>query len=218
MIKLLITGFQHSGTTLLMQLIKAHPQVGYIENEECYIEYDKPKEWVLMFAKEHAGNLKENVWGEKIPWGNRYNDKGGKRPISIIKKWFEYFHNSSRILQIVRHPFDVVLSGNHSDTITEDYLSFVLDSVSNVINFMNCHKNCGSIIYEDLVIDPRRYLKKIFTFLNLDVNDKIITDIINIQSLKFNEINADRAFAFMRKGIKRNIDYDEIINSIEVRL
>ena len=43
MVKIFITGFRHSGTTMLHQLIKAHPQVGWIENEESFIEFDKPK-------------------------------------------------------------------------------------------------------------------------------------------------------------------------------
>jgi len=39
MVKIFITGFKHSGTTMLMQLVQAHPQVGGIENEASYIEY-----------------------------------------------------------------------------------------------------------------------------------------------------------------------------------
>jgi hypothetical protein len=47
MTKILITGFMHSGTTLLLQLINSHSEVGWIQFEDGYIEFDKPKEWVL---------------------------------------------------------------------------------------------------------------------------------------------------------------------------
>jgi len=217
MVKILITGFQHSGTTMLHQLIKAHPQVGWIENEECYIEYNKPKEWVLMFARKRVENLKKYAWGEKVPWGHRENDIEGKRPIAIIKKWMKYFKNDAKVLHIVRHPLDVVLSGHPGNKIVESNLSFVLDSVSRVINFTNTNKRCSSIVYEDLLTDPETHLHNIFTFLNLKSNNKIIKKVINSQ-LKFDKINADRAFAYKKKNVDRKVDYDGILKLIERRL
>jgi hypothetical protein len=49
MSKILITGFRHSGTTMLMQLLRAHPQVGWIEDEESYIEFDKDRDWQVVY-------------------------------------------------------------------------------------------------------------------------------------------------------------------------
>jgi hypothetical protein len=39
--KILITGYTHRGTTMLMQLLRSHSQVEWIEMEEGYIDYDK---------------------------------------------------------------------------------------------------------------------------------------------------------------------------------
>ena len=91
MVKIFVTGFRHSGTTMLMQLLRAHPQVGWIEMEESYIEFDRPKDWVLMHASRRVPNMKKYAWGEKIPWGNRNTDVDGKRAIGMIKKWLKFF-------------------------------------------------------------------------------------------------------------------------------
>lgn len=218
MIKLLITGFQHSGTTMLHQLIKAHPQVGFIENEEGYIEYDKTKEWILMHAKNHSGNLKEKVWGEKLPWGNRIEDIKGKRPISFINKWLKYFENDARVLHILRHPFDVCLSLSNGNTINMDNLKLVLESTSKVINHINKDDRCFTIVYEELVNNPEFHLTNIFEFLKISTETSIIENIINKTELKFGCINIDRAYAYKNKDDSMNIDYDSIIVGITRRL
>ena len=217
MVKILITGFKHSGTTMLHQLIKAHPQVGFIENEEGFIEFDKPKEWVLMFAQKTAGNLKRNAWGEKLPWGTRGNDIKAKRPIGIITKWLKYFKYDGRVIHILRHPLDVVLSGLNGNKVVQSDLNFILDTVPKVINFTNTKKKCASIVYEDLLTKPEIHLRNIFEFLNLKTSDNIIKKVINT-SLKFGKINADRAFAYKKKGVNIEIDYNGIIDLIKYRL
>ena len=208
----------HSGTTMLHQLIKAHPQVGWIENEECYIEYDKPKEWVLMFAKKKVENLKTHAWGEKIPWGHRESDAKGKRIIKIISKWLEYFPHQARVLHILRHPLDVALSGQGSNLVLPDFEK-IIDSVPNVIDFINkCGKTCATVVYEDLLTNPHSHLRNIFDFLNLASSNKIIKTVMSNPSLKFEGINANRAFAHRLKNIDLKIDYKVFTDPIERRL
>lgn len=213
MIKLLITGFRHSGTTMLLQLIRSHPQVGWIENEESYIEFDKPKDWILGMASLKVPNLKENVWGEKIPWETRETDKNAQRAIKFSKRWLKFFGKDARVLQILRHPLDVHLSGKMEYKVDLKEFKFMLNSIEKYIDFINNDKRCATIIYENLVINPEIYLPKIFHFLNLSVNKKIINKVLNTP-LKFGKINSSRAFNYKEKGIKFNVNYDALINRI----
>ena len=48
-------------------------------------------------------------------------------------------------------------------------------------------------------------------------NNKIIKKVINTQ-LKFDKINADRAFAYKNKDVDREVDYNGILKLIERRL
>jgi len=217
MTKIFITGFRHSGTTMTLSLIKAHPQVGWIENEESYIEFDKPKEWVLQMASHKVDDLKKYAWGEKIPWSVRPEDKDGKRVIQITKKWLKYFGKNARCIQVLRHPLDVFLSSRGENVILEKELKWQVNTVDKVIDFMNTQPQCGIVIYEDLVSDPELHLAKIFEFLNLNNTKKIVDKVINTP-LKFGKINADRAFAYKSKDVKFDFDYSKLVEKVGNRL
>ena len=216
MVKVLITGFRHSGTTMLHQLIKAHPQVGFIDNEQSYIEFDKPKEWVLMFAKKSAGNLKKNVWGEKIPWGTRPADIGGKRAIGMITKWLKYFGRDARVIHILRHPIDVSLSGTGVEDM-ENTLKYINDSVPRVINVINSDKRCSTIAYEHLLQNPGVHLHNIFDFLQIKSDLVTIARVLDTP-LKFGKINPERAFAHKKLNLDIEFDYDKLISTLQNRL
>jgi len=215
--KIFITGFRHSGTTMLHQLVKTHPQVGFIEDESSYIEYDKPVEWILMFAKKKVPDLKNYAWGEKLPWGNRKTDVNGIRPVNFINKWLQYFKGEARILHILRHPVDAILSTGIGKIEGYDW-NLIINTVPIVIDCLNMDKRCATVVYEDLVTNPKVHLNNIFNFLSLETNDKIVEKVINTQ-LKFGKINADRAFAFKnKKNISVDFDYDSLIERVKIRL
>jgi len=216
--KILITGFKHSGTTMLMQLLRAHPQVGWIEMEESYIEFDKPREWVIMMAKKRVANLKEKAWGEKIPWGNRDTDKDAKRVISFSKKWLKFFKHDGRIIHILRHPYDAASSSLPDGYIPDEIVNQIMKTVPQYINYINNNLRSATIVYEDLLINPKKHLHNIFKFCGLTSSESIINKVINSKSLEFGKINSDRAFAFKKKGIKSEIDYNEIIEKVNIRL
>jgi len=216
MTKILITGFRHSGTTMLMQLLRAHPQVGWIEFEEGYIEYDKPREWILMMAKRRVPNLKTHAWGEKLPWAVRKDDINGQRVINFSKKWLKFFKDG-RVLLILRHPIDVALSGRGDNNVGKLEMKYMQRSIPKVIDYINGNKRCAIITYEDLVTHPEIHLPNIFQFLRLDDNEKIVKKVINTP-LKFGKINADRAFAYRHRNVTANVDYDEFLKKIKNRL
>ena len=216
--KILITGFRHSGTTMLMQLLRAHPQVGWIEMEEGYVEYyDKPKKWILMMAKKRTSNLKKQAWGEKLPWGNRPGDKKAKRAISFTKRWFKLFKRSARVIHIIRHPVDVASSERPDGTPSKEALKQILSTVPVYIDYINNNLHFATIVYEDLVTNPREHLSNIFKFCGLDNDPKIVEKVIN-SDLKFGKINADRAYAFKKKGIESDINYEKILERMYIRL
>ena len=215
MIKIFITGFRHSGTTMLMQLIKAHPQVGWIEFEEGFIDFGKPKNWVLMHASKKVPNMKKYAWGERIPWGTRKEDVKAERAIRMIRTWLKFFKGKARVLHIVRHPFDVAMSG--SGKIGKKDWKFITTTVPLVIDFTNKSRNCGTVVYEDLVIRPRAHLINIFKFLGLKYDLRTVDKILNTP-LKFGKINADRAFAFKNKKINKQFDYSKLLERIKIRL
>lgn len=207
--KILIIGFRHSGTTMLMQLLRAHPEVGWIEFEESYIEFKKPKEWILKLARKRVPDLKKYAWGEKIPWGFRDDDKNGKRAIRMSKRWLKLFKDG-RVLHILRHPLDAVPNG-------KEEVDHMMASTLEVINFINSNNRCATIVYEDLVMEPEIHLSNIFNFLNLKNNKKIINKVINTK-LKFGKINPSRAFAHRKREIKKEVDYNKFLEKLERRL
>lgn len=222
MVKIFVTGFRHSGTTLLMQLLRAHPQIGWIEFEESYIEFGKSRDWVLMHASRQVSDMKKYAWGEKIPWGTRDTDVGGKRAIWMINRWLKLFKGQARVLHILRHPIDVALSGRGaSNEVGENAWKFVTTTVPKVIDFMNTKPRCATILYEDLVTNPEIYLHNIFEFLGLRSDNKTIQKIINNpEKLKFRKINSDRAFSYKKRNVDVNVDfdYDKLIERVKNRL
>lgn len=215
--KILITGFKHSGTTMLMQLLKAHPQVGWIEFEEGYIEFDKDKEWVLTMASKKVGDMSKYAWGEKLPWGTREDDIKAKRAIGFTKKWLKYFGGKARVLHILRHPLDSAASGLINN-LSEEALEYSLSSLPKYIDFINQDKRCATVIYEELVTEPQKKLKAIFDFLNLGSDKKTIRKVMNTE-LKFGKINAERAYVHkVDSSHNREVDYDKIIERVKIKL
>jgi len=217
MVKILITGFKHSGTTMLMQLLRNHPQVGWIEMEEAYIEYNKPKEWVLQMASKRGFNLKEKAWGEKIPWGNRSVDVDAGRAIAFTKRWIKFFTKQARVLHILRHPIDVASSGRPDGKPNYKTLKQIFKSVPQYIEFINGRDNCATIVYEDLVINPTKHLHNIFNFCGLMSSEKILNRVKN-SHLKFGRINADRAYAYKKTIDSPTVEYEKFLERLEKRL
>ena len=215
--KILITGYQHSGTTLLMQLLRNHPQVGWIEMEESYIEYNKPKEWLVQMASKRVFNLNKRVWGEKIPWGHRPEDKNADRAIAFTKRWIKFFGKKSRILHILRHPIDVASSERTDGNPSNKTLIQIFNSVPQYIDFTNQRECCATIVYEDLVTNPRKHLHNIFNFCGIMSTQKILDRVEN-SHLKFGKINADRAYAYKKNMESPTVEYEKFLERIERRL
>lgn len=218
MVKLLITGYMHSGTTMLMGLLRAHPQVGWIEYEKAYIEYvDKSKDWILMHGSRRVPNMKTHVWGDKLPWGWNAHEVKGTRAIAFTKRWLKMFKKEARVLHILRHPIDVALSGR-GDTPRERIMKDIVTSVPAYIDFLNKNTRCATVVYEYLLMTQKSRLTEICKFLKIKSDEKSINKMINNTELKFGKINVDRAFAYRNKNIKDEVDYNSTIRKVKVIL
>lgn len=216
MTKILITGFEHSGTTMLLQLLRSHPQVGWIENEEGYIELNQPREWIIMMAKKRVKNLKKYAWGEKIPWGCRPSDKNAKRSIGFSRRWLKFFGKEARVIQLLRHPIDAASSGRQDGNPGHNALEFMSTSLPKFIDFVNSNGRCATIVYENLILEPAVYLPKVFKFLNLNAKSKLVENVILNTELKFDRINPERAYSY--KGDGMDEEYDKYLERLKNRL
>jgi hypothetical protein len=215
--KILITGFQHSGTTMLMGLLRNHPQVGWIELEKGYIEYNESKKWLLQMASLRVRNLKDYVWGEKLPWGNRKEDLNAVRPIGFTKKWLKYFGKNARVLHILRHPIDVAASGTADGKPGKDALKLYDNTIPKFIDFINNKPYCATILYEDLLLNPNKSLRSLFNFCGLMSTEKILNIVIN-GPLQYGEIKSDKAYSFKKRDVEETVDYDKFLSKLCIRL
>lgn len=214
MSKILIIGFQHSGTTLLRSLINSHPQVSIIFHEDRFIELDKSKEFIVKLVSDIVyPDGKKMSWGDKIPWV----DGKGDRIIRLSKKWFNFFGKSARLILILRHPLDIALSIaplNH-----KKQLKLILSSTPKVIDFVNGDGRAATILYEDLVMNPNETLTSLFSFCGLASDKKVIRKISEKKDLTFGRINPERAFAYRKKGVSDSlVDYEKLVSRVKRKL
>jgi len=205
--KIFITGFQRSGTTLLRRIIHFHPDVRAILHERNIL-------------KRGFNNIKFNIdkenWGEKLPW---FSSK--RKILEYCKEWNKRFKNDAKIIQIVRHPKDVMNS--NLKKFRKPYrttFNIMNSSFPKIIIGIDELSNCLSIKYENLVMDPDNTFLKMFDFIGLDSSPNIIKDLrYSKTNYRLNGIQPSRAFAYK----KENNDFsgfdfskiNEILNKIE---
>lgn len=179
--KILIIGFQRSGTTLLRRLISFHPDV-----IKCFHETK------LLNKKDFDKNIKGN-WGEKIPW----YDGDGKFIIDYVNRWLDLFKEDARILHIVRNINDVVNSNFNFKSFDKKKTKYkYIRSIFNVQEIFYPEPRFKQILFENLVTYPFETATEIFKFCNLDHSEHIIKEVISPGKEKwryFDGINSDRA-------------------------
>lgn len=101
---------------------------------------------------------------------------------------------------MIRHPIDASKSARvrgASKSIGTAYRNYY-NAVPSVINFLN--KNTDNYIhvkYEDLLINTRVVLSRIFYFCDLNNNDETLDSVLNSNYSRFGYLNKNRAFAFL---------------------
>jgi hypothetical protein len=219
--KILVIGYQRSGTTLLRRLIRLHPDVIHILHEKRILRHGKNKKQILKYVKnfsECKNCTMTNTWGEKVPF---YGSTGGIGS-AYCKKWVKTFGNEARIIYIVRHPLDIAISNVKMARSKAKSVSKLVKILQNIypstFEDLKYHQNVVEkmmiISFETLVTKPEESLKRIFEFCNLNTDDKIVKRIAGAKKKQlryFDGINSDRAFAYKKQGYDDSgIDYESV--------
>lgn len=205
-VKILVVGFPRSGTTLTYRVCKKHPQVAGMFNEE-HILRSRSLPGFRFVNKQYLYNrypkFKLN-YGEKLIY-----EKGvlGKRHISNVtvvdycKQWNKTFGKDSRIIQIVRHPFDSwnsIIRFKYRSRRIEKEIPRMFDQylkcIPNYTQEISELKTCLTIKYENLVLNFKEITANIYKHCNLD-------------PFNYSEVvRTGRAFNYKRNGFGLKVD------------
>ena len=222
--KIFITGLQRSGTTLLRDIISKHPDVKHMFHEQGILRYSlqelySSSELLDFFPTAEKGKdgpltqsmveidfrLQEDNWGEKIPYYQLDINKNEFKTsiIEYCSRWKRYFENESRIVHIVRHPFDVATSNKNSGYTPNFLIPFRTwaSNVPQVLDSLNSgNMDVFTVKYEDILCDPARFLDQIFSYCSLDSSPELVQELIKGGEIyKFDKIEKERAFNYKSK-------------------
>ncbi|MBD3249368.1 hypothetical protein GF336_04960 [Candidatus Woesearchaeota archaeon] len=169
---ILIGGCARSGTTLLLSMLDAQPEVFCIPHETSLftVRYSKNKK-INGFLNKMAIRLlisyynipkKAERWCEKTP-----------RNVQHIKNIENVFKNNFKFIHIVRDGRDVVTS-RHPDNPDKYWVPIErwVDDVKAGLKYKK-HPNVFTLKYEDLVLDFNKTMKKLCIFLDISYKDAL---------------------------------------------
>lgn len=209
---ILIIGFQRSGTTLLRRIFHSHPDIKRMFHEEFLLNRCKNKKELLEYLKDKNIDPNKDNWGEKTPF------YPGMRKTSVkvyTQTWSRYFGKTSRILHIVRHPYDVALSiqNKYSNQNLTGALKTYRRSMPTIMKILQDTPRCYSFKYEDLLLNPDTQIPKIMKFCQLPMFD-YKTRLANIPNPRYQKIDPTRAFAHKEKFKSPNIQMESVIKIV----
>ena len=208
--KILITGFQRSGTTMTRRLLQYHPNVDKIFHEQKILNRRKTREELLIYARDLGVKDPSNsIWGDKVP----FYHKSSSRQIKYINRWNGAWGKQARTIYLIRHPVDIAISTVrvHMGKSIKDAISRQNSSVPKVVEELKTMNNVLIVSFESLVTNHKDVLKRIFKFCDLSSSDEILDMVCSAKKKQlryFDSINADRAFAYKKQtDLKIDIDY-----------
>lgn len=185
--KILVIGHPRSGTSLTNRIFREHPEVKKMIFEKNILK-DK------LFHKKLPS--KYNC-GEKVTYTKDILLKGNSTTvIDYCLKWTKEFGEQARIIQPIRHPYDVWNSMlKHSvHRKKEDYIIDKYDKYFNVllknVNLINSLSNSFTFKYENLIMNKNKVTKQLYSFCDLS-------------EYEYKEkMKSKRVFAYKRTGFK----------------
>lgn len=161
--KILVIGFQRSGTTLTRKLIEAHPDVSEIFHEKRIL--NKPKK---------LAEIEYKIWGDKVPW----NSMTGNEIIDYANRWAKKFNGDYRIIHVMRNPEGAARSNIRLGWLGGFNLAKrIEESVKKVHNKLK-HLNYKAFRLEDLTAGPKAVLSDVYNFCELRIEDGILNNTI----------------------------------------
>jgi len=202
--RILVVGFPRSGTSLTYRIFEKHPEVQRMFFEKWIIKKSKTKkEFYNRFPMFRNEKL---TYGEKVICEKRVTGKIGKTSQTIVDyclRWNDWFGKNARIVQIVRYPIDALNSlvvskkkfprGPGFGTIYKEYLKYIPTYLFEISKI----ENCMTIKYENLLEEPKKIIRELYTHCDLNPN------------FEFKErIKKEKAFRYFHKHKKMFFEYD----------
>jgi len=195
--KILVIGFPRSGTTMMQRIIRQHPDVKKVFFETNLMKLIGTEKENLLNKKFPQGkNIGEKVIYEKEVMGKA--NKDAPTPVDYCKRWNKRFKNEAKIIQIIRHPYDVWNSLLIKKYVRRDIRDAIIKMEKKYFEFVPTYftriarfKNCLTVKYEDVVKNPEIVIPEIYSYCKLD------------SSFKSRErMRAGRLFAYKRNGFR----------------
>ena len=201
--RILVTGFQRSGPTLLRRLLCIHPKVRVVLHEARLLTNARTKkeacEQAVRFAKDRHQTTLDPVsdnWGDKVPFCVSKPSVG----IVYCQKWMEMFGDGAKVALIVRHPCDIVVSSKRSFSQgPANIMRAVHAFMPGFVQFGLDSKRVHCLKFEELVSSPRSAMKGVFDFFDLDSGSSVLAHVADAgrdELRYFDGIEEDRAFAY----------------------
>ncbi len=212
--KILIIGFQRSGTTLLRRIMAMHPEVRKILHENFLLTRCRTKKQIKRFLNAGKINMKTDTWGDKTP----YYPNIRRIPVEkYCATWNEHFGEESRIVHVVRHPYDIAFSVHHKYPKQKfgRALNVYRNGVRKAVKATLEMPTVITFKYEELVGNPDEMVPKIYKFcgLNSDVDFRAMMK--KWTNKKYQTFDESRIFAYKGKKIP-NGDHglDDIVKDL----
>jgi hypothetical protein len=198
--RILVTGFQRSGTTLLRRLLCQHPDVDYIIHEGRLIQKANSKVALTNMARSiaheqgHDIDTKRGVWGDKVPF-----PAGRPGPVEYYRKWMKMFGRSARVVLIVRHPYDVAVSSKRTFDQSAEKIIKAYAAVMPRVMREALRDNVLIIKFEELLASPIPEMKRVLKYCKLNHSDDVVRKMAasGKEELRyFDGIESSRAFAY----------------------
>jgi len=232
-LKILIIGFQRSGSMLLADLISKHPDVkdiffdvgiisGRTQSEILDLkELHKVRTPTKVTTNEKeiftkatlpvTFDLNEANWGERVVYYQEqliHFTKPFISPITYIKQWREHFGEDALVLHIIRHPLDVALSSERLNGQSVRPLKQMMLVVPKLMLQISVEKlnYVQNVKFESLVTAPKETLIQIFKRIGVNTSEEMVEGIMNNpQIIKYGQIQQDRAFTFLQENANTDL-------------
>lgn len=221
--KALIISFPRSGTSLTLRLFEKHPEIerAYFETKLLRKYPDKKRLVNLHKPFDRGRNCAEKIIYEGETFGSGTKDT----PQMYAERWNRFFGNEAKIIQIIRDPRDVwnsllikLFIKRHWEHIIIPRLNMYFDAFTNVLTDINQCENCLTIKYEDLIMNPKPIIRRIYKHCELepfDFKERMKTGKVFLHKEIGMRIDTDSRLKKYRKEFNK-IFYKRLPETIEI--
>jgi len=197
--RILIIGFQRSGTTLLRRIVTMHPDVKSIMHE-YFLLTNHPTEKSIQDLMKQRGIKKTDNWGDKTP----YYPNIRKIPVkTYCENWVKMFGKQARIIHVYRHPYDVAFSidNKYKGQNFIHGISLYRRAIPRALETLEMPQMI-SFKYEELIMNPDKIVPDIYKFCGLKEID--FRERMKLwENKKYQSFDPTRVFAYKGKKIPK---------------